>query len=76
MAVTTGTATLRQHTFASRHPPKQVKQRRFFSKDYVKFEDKYYVISEGHKSFLADKIADDDYYILTLAAIAKELEWC
>ena len=45
-----------------------------FSKDYVKFEDKYYVISEGHKSFLADKIVDDDYYILTLAAIAKELE--
>lgn len=45
-----------------------------FSKDYVKFEDKYYVIAEGHKSFLADKIADDDYYILTLAAIAKELD--
>ncbi len=44
-----------------------------FSKDYVKYEDKYYVISEGHKNFLADKIADDDYYILTLAAIAKEL---
>ncbi len=44
-----------------------------FSKDYVKFEDKYYVIGEGHKSFLADKIADDDYYILTLVAIAKEL---
>ena len=44
-----------------------------FSKDYVKFENKYYVIGEGHKSFLADKIADDDYYILTLVAIAKEL---
>lgn len=39
----------------------------------MKFEDKYYVIGEGHKSFLADKIADDDYYILTLVAIAKEL---
>lgn len=46
-----------------------------FSKDYVKFEDKYYVIEEGHKSFLVDKIADDDYYILTLVAIAKELEF-
>lgn len=46
-----------------------------FSKDYVRYEDKYYLIAEGHKSFLADKIADDDYYILTLAAIAKELEF-
>ncbi|MGN1176944.1 MAG: ParM/StbA family protein, partial [Roseburia sp.] len=34
----------------------------------------YYIIGEGHKGFVADKQEDDDTYILTLAAIAKELE--
>ena len=34
----------------------------------------YYVIGESHKVFIANKDEDDDYYILTLAAIAKELE--
>lgn len=34
----------------------------------------YYVIGEGHKGFVADKQEDDDTYIMTLAAIAKELE--
>ena len=33
---------------------------------------KYYTIGEGHKEFVADKIQDMDYYILTLAAVAYE----
>ena len=33
----------------------------------------YYRIGEGHKEFIADKSADDEYYIFTLMAIAKEL---
>lgn len=32
-----------------------------------------YLIGTGHKEFKADKTGDDDYYILTLAAIAREL---
>ena len=34
----------------------------------------YYQIGEEHKEFCAEKTQDDDYYVLTLAAIAKELE--
>lgn len=45
-----------------------------FSKDYLEYKGRYYILSEGHKNFVADKILDDDTYILTLAAIAKELK--
>ena len=31
-------------------------------------------MGEGHKGFVADKSTDGDFYLLTLAAIAKELE--
>lgn len=45
-----------------------------FSKDYLEHKGKCYILSEGHKSFVADKVMDDDTYILTLATIAKELK--
>ena len=38
------------------------------------YENKYYAIGTGHKEFTADKMKDQDYYILTLAAIASELK--
>lgn len=44
------------------------------SKEYIEYDGSYYIIGEGHKGFVADKQEDDDTYILTLAAIAKELE--
>lgn len=44
------------------------------SKEYIEYDGVYYIIGEGHKGFVADKQEDDDTYILTLAAIAKELE--
>lgn len=44
-----------------------------FTKDMLVWNGKYYLIGEGHKEFLSDKIRDDDYYALTLVAIAKEL---
>ena len=44
------------------------------SRDYLEYEGKFYVIGEGHKGFVADKQSDEDNYILTLAAIVKELE--
>ena len=45
-----------------------------FGGDLLVYEGRYYLIGEGHKEFLADKVLDDDYYLLTLAAVAKELE--
>lgn len=40
----------------------------------LQLDGMYYVIGESHKVFIANKNADDDYYILTLAAVAKELK--
>ena len=45
-----------------------------FTRDYLEYEGSYYTIGEGHKDFVAEKSMDDDNYILTLAAIAKELK--
>ena len=45
-----------------------------FGNDILEFDHKFHVIGEGHKSYVADKVTDDDYYILTLAAIAEELD--
>lgn len=45
-----------------------------FTGDMLTYDGKYYLIGEGHKEFVPDKIRDDDYYLLTLVAIAKELK--
>ncbi len=45
-----------------------------FTRDYLEYNGGYYTIGEGHKDFVAEKNRDDDNYILTLAAIAKELK--
>lgn len=45
-----------------------------FKHNMLIYKDKYYTIGEEHKEYVQDKIADDDYYILTLATIAKELK--
>ena len=45
-----------------------------FTKDMLVYGGKYYTIGEGHKEFQAEKQNDDDYYVLTLAAIAMELD--
>ena len=44
-----------------------------FVSDLLVWNGKYYSIGVGHKEFTADKFNDEDYYILTLAAIAREL---
>ena len=44
-----------------------------FSSDILTYGSKSYVIGQGHKEFTADKMLDQDYYLLTLAAIAREL---
>ena len=45
-----------------------------FKGDVLEYGGKFYRVGEGHKGFVADKSTDGDFYLLTLAAIAKELE--
>ena len=44
-----------------------------FQTNMLTYGGKYYLIGEGHKEFSADKITDEEYFILTLAGIAMEL---
>ncbi len=44
-----------------------------FSGNILEYDGKYYRFGEGHKSFIADKTSDEDFYLFTLMAIAKEL---
>ena len=44
-----------------------------FGGNVLKYNGMYYRIGESHKSFIADKVTDEDFYLLTLAAIAREL---
>lgn len=45
-----------------------------FKGDVLEYGGRFYRVGEGHKGFVADKSTDGDFYLLTLAAIAKELE--
>ena len=47
-----------------------------FKDNLLVWNDKYYLIGEEHKEFSADKMLDLDYYVLTFAAIARELNIC
>ena len=44
-----------------------------FKQDLLVYEGRYYQIGIGHKEYTAEKIMDEDYYVLTMAAIAREL---
>lgn len=44
-----------------------------FQSNMLVYGGKYYLIGEGHKEFIADKITDEEYFVLTLAGIAMEL---
>ena len=44
-----------------------------FNREMLIYEGKYYLIGSGHKTYTAEKTADEDFYILTLAATAMEL---
>lgn len=45
-----------------------------FQNNLLVYQGVYYQIGEEHKEFRAEKTEDEDYYILTLAAVASELE--
>jgi plasmid segregation protein ParM len=44
-----------------------------FKSNLLVYEGRYYLIGEEHKEFISDKMTGDDYYILTLAAVGREL---
>ncbi|MCM1228320.1 MAG: ParM/StbA family protein [Clostridium sp.] len=45
-----------------------------FTENVLFYEDGYYRIGEGHKEFISDKWQDNDFYLLTLMGIARELK--
>ena len=45
------------------------------SKNFVKYKDKFYVIGESHLVYQGNKTESEDFYILTLAALAEELKF-
>ncbi len=44
-----------------------------FTRNMLTYDGRYYIIGDEHKEFAAAKMHDQDYYILTLAAIGIEL---
>lgn len=45
----------------------------YTQRDVLEYGGKYYVCGSGRQALLKDKTANDNYYLLTLAAIAKEI---
>ena len=52
----------------------EYKNRPAFDADLLEIDGKFYKIGEGHKYFIPDKTADNDFYLMTLAAVAKEMQ--
>ncbi len=46
----------------------------YTQKDVLEYNGRYYVVGSGRQPLQRDKTQTEDYYLLTLAAIAKELE--
>ena len=46
----------------------------YTSKDVLEYGGRYYVVGSGRQPLQKDKTLTEDYYLLTLAAIARELE--
>lgn len=45
------------------------------SRNFVKYKEKFYVIGESHLVYQGKKTDSEDFYILTLAALAEELKF-
>ena len=58
------------------HVPGQmcIRDRPYTQKDVLEYNGRYYVVGSGRQPLQRDKTQTEDYYLLTLAAIAKELE--
>lgn len=47
----------------------------YTNQNVLKYHGKYYVCGTGRQTLLKDKTANDNYYLLTMAAIARELKY-
>lgn len=47
----------------------------YTQKDVLEYGGRYYVVGSGRQPLQRDETQTEDYYLLTLAAIAKELEY-
>jgi len=47
----------------------------YTTENVIRYEDKYYVCGSGRQALIRDKTQNDNYYILTLCALAKELKY-
>lgn len=52
-----------------------MEQEPIVSTNYLKYKDMYYVIGETHLTYQGDKTDTEDFFILTLAALAEELKF-
>ena len=50
------------------------KPAKVFSKDVLKYQGNYFILTDTKFPYKTDKTKDEDYFILTLFAIAKEAE--
>ena len=46
-----------------------------YKEDLLIFKNTYHSVGVGHKAYCPDKTQDEDFYLLTLAAIGKELDF-
>ena len=44
-----------------------------FTGNILEYQGRIYRVGEGHKAFVPDKTGDEEFYLLTLAAIANEM---
>ena len=47
----------------------------YTQKGVLEYDGKYYVVGSGRQPLQKDKTLTDDYYLMTLAALAKEIEY-
>lgn len=45
----------------------------YFTENLLIYEGRYYTVGHGHKEYRNLKVSDNDYYLMTLAAIGREL---
>ena len=53
---------------------KEVPAKPSFTENILQWVGHMYVVGEGHKEFISDKAQDNDYRLLTMAAVALELK--
>lgn len=68
-----GNAAMKTRNFCFPSGVAEYEHEPFAGSDVLEYYGKYYVCGTGRQPFLKDKTSDQRYFILTLAAIAKEL---